>query len=311
MIKLTFNTDFKLRKIYILIAIILFSSIDEANAQRRRRRSSSNSSSIKSEIGGNIGISNAQGDFTGKGPGDGIITVNGFSINGTYSAHILPKRRSVSRDIHFMFKANIGYTSASFDNLGVSSGKEALDKPAGSGDYSQTNNNIILGRIKTETSILTAGIQVEYYFKDLVNFLHKNGYSRRRTHRSSSRYRQKSNRGNPYVALGLGINSVKSTPTIDPALKANSVGSNNGLPDNFTVGMIEGINSTVFSGTAAAGYRYKINRNVDFVGEFKFNLYFSDRIDAVNPSSDPTSRIEDVSYDFNSVFSAGIIYHLF
>lgn len=286
-----------MKKIYTLIAIVLFSSICETYAQRsnqRRKWNKRSSSIIKGEIGGNIGISNAQGDFTPKGSGDGLITVNGISVNATYSVNFLEKRRSPRKSIknHIILKANLGYTNANFNNLGISSGNEELSS-------TKTQNSVLLGRLKSKSSILSLGGQVEYYFKDLFNYFHR---SRRR--RRSSR----GTKGNPYVGIGMGINYVKSTPEYDPQAILGSVGDNGGLPDRYTPEVIAGINSVILSGNAAVGYRYKLNRQIDLVGELKINYYFSDRIDAVDTD---VNGIDNKFNDYNSVISIGAIYHLF
>lgn len=286
-----------MKKIYTLIAIVLFSSICETYAQRsnqRRRFNRRTSSAFKGEIGGNIGVSNFQGDFTPKGAGDGLIAINGISVNATYTIHAMQNRRSLHKSIknHLMLKLNAGFTSANFDNLGNSTGREDLNDI-------QTNNNVLLGRLKSKSSVLSFGGQVEYYFKDLFNYFHR---SRRR------RRSRRGTKGNPYVGIGMGINYVKSTPEYDPQAILRSVGDNGGLPDRYTPEVIAGINSVILSGNAAVGYRYKLNRQIDLVGELKINYYFSDRIDAVDTD---VNGIDNKFNDYNSVISIGAIYHLF
>lgn len=290
---------------------MLFSSIDGVNAQRRRRKPRSGASIIMSEVGGNIGISNFQGDFYNKGPLDGAVTINGFTINGTYSLHLVPKRRTQLKSLknHMVLKTNFGYTSASFNHFGISTGKEPLDKPLATDN---TDNNILLGRLETKTSIITLGTQLEFYYKDLVNYLHRSSRSRSRS-RSRRSMRGRISRGNPYAAVGFAVNLVKSTPS-DPFKdgKLAGFGSNTdfpGYPDNYTPEVIKGINEIVLSPTFALGYRYKITPSMDLVGEMKFIHYFSDRIDGVD--TDVSPKIDDKSNDYNTTITAGLIYHLF
>ncbi len=285
-----------MKKIFILIAIILFSSIDDANAQRRRRRRSrankpGKSVMLRHEIGGNIGASNFQGDFTPEGPGDGLIGINGFSINATHSMHFLPKRRSSKFLRHLVLKSNLGYTTGNFDNLGLSTGKEPL---AGT---SADHSHILLGRLTSEAKILSFGTQVEYYFKDFFNYMYRGRSRRYRNRRGRS-----SSKGNMYIALGLGVNKINSSFNYD-------VPNPNILPDNYTPEVFGGIDSVIFSGSGALGYRYKIARSLDLVTELKVNYYLSDRVDAIN--TDPATNIQNQFNDYNSVLSLGVIYHLF
>ncbi len=277
------------------------------NAQETKRRNKHRGRTFKvqHEIGGNIGLSNFQGDFNGDGPADGLILVNGFTLNATHSAHLIPIRRSRHdhRFVkHLVLKSHLGITTASFDNLGVSSGNEPLTK---GGDPTQVESDVLLGRITAESTVITLGTQVEYYLKDIVSYLHKNPRGRGKGRRVGFRGRRRYHRGNPYVALGIGINYVDSTPSTDPEAILTNAGGNAGLPDNFTPEVLRGIKSTVFSGTLAFGYRYKLRSNLDLVGEIKFNQYFSDRVDAVKPI------VDNDNLDKNTNLTAGIIYRLF
>ncbi|MGY5352425.1 hypothetical protein ACXGQW_07665 [Wenyingzhuangia sp. IMCC45533] len=288
-----------MKKIYILIAVILFSSIDDANAQRRRRRTRRSNSNVRiqHEVGGNVGISNFQGDFSGDGPADGQILVNGFTINATHSAHLVPARRTRNNGgfaKHLVLKTNLGYTKGSYDNLGISTGNERLDK---NGDPSQVDSDVLLGRLSSEASIITLGTQLEFYFKDMITYLHRS--SRRRY----SRRGRSGGRGNVYLGVGFGVNYVSSDA--EYSLAGTNVGNNNGLPDNYDASVIGGIDEAVFSGNFAVGYRYKLNPTMDLVGEIKFNQYFSDRIDAVEPV------VGNDTNDYNTNITVGVIYHLF
>jgi len=295
-----------LKKIYILGAIILLFSITSANAQRRNQRDrniKNSSSRLRGEIGGNIGVSNAQGDYTRPGFVDGRIVVNGVSINATYSLHIMQKRRSIkslNKDLknHLILKSNLGYTNANFNNLGTSTGKEPLSSI-------NTRNQILLGRASAKTNIISLGTQLEYYFSDMLMYLHQ-----------SHRYRGTSRRvkkGALYVGLGFGINCVNSKYDYDVP---SDVGSSNrwGLPDRYTPHVLKGLdNSIIISGNFAVGYRYKFNKEINLLAELKTNYYFSDRIDATDttPNKGPATGIENKFNDYNTVLSIGAIYHLF
>ncbi|NJB81478.1 hypothetical protein GGR97_000237 [Wenyingzhuangia aestuarii] len=298
---------------------MLFFSYANVNAQwsRGRRRIVL----YQHEIGGNIGVSNFQSDFKANGPIDGLVTINGLSINATHSVHLLPRRYDASIFVkRLILKSNFGYSYGSFNNHGLGTGNELLyknvdpsqdtrDGNADGKDYSRTPNNVLLARLTSKTSIITFGTQLEFYFKDITSYLHR-----------FNKYRQKS-KANPYIALGFGANYVSSTPSYDQEALNNNAGSNTaesgGLPDNYTPETITGIKGLVISATAAIGTRYKLSRSVDLVTEMKINYYLSDRIDAVNPDLKDTNSFgsqgtdADKFNDYNTVISVGIIYHLF
>gem|GEM_PF-4770151 len=281
---------------------------------QRYRNVGSRTSNLKGELGGNFGVSNFQGDYTQKGL-EGLrndkIVLNGISINATYSLHIMQKwksRKERKRSFetvyfelrnHLILKSNLGFTNGSFDNLGISTGKESLNPPT-------TRNNILLGRASAKTSILSFGTQLEYYFSNMLLFLDQS----RRYEGTSRRY----NKGAFYVGIGLGINCVNSKYDYDVP---SDVPSSNiwGLPDRYNPQVLGGLdNSIVFSGNFALGYRHRLNHKIDLVTELKTNYYFSDRIDATNttPNSElPPTGIENEFNDYNTVLSIGAIYHLF
>lgn len=303
-----------MKKIYTLAVIVVLFSITTANSQIRNKRVrdiKGSSSHLKGEIGGNIGVSNFQGDYTQEGPGNGRIVANGISVNATYSLHFKQikqkwksfkerKRsfRSLSVDLRnrLILKSNLGYTNATFDNLGISTGKEPLNP-------SKTPNNILLGRASSKTSIISFGTQLEYYFSNMLMYLHQ-----------SHKYRgtgRRTKKGVMYVGIGFGINHVNSE--YDYNVPSN-IDSNGGLPDRYTPQVLKGLeNEIIFSGNFAIGYRYKLNSEINLVAELKTNYYFSDRIDATDTTPDtglPTGIANEFN-DYNTVVSIGAIYHLF
>lgn len=289
-----------MRKIYVLITIILLSSIDEASAQKRRRRTQNpTSSKLKGEVGGDIGISNFHGDFWNRGPIGGLVAGNGFAINGTYSIHRVPLRRT-NRDKfmnHLVLKSNIGYTRGNFNNNGISSGKELL--PA---DLTKAQSHVLLGRLSSTTNVFSIGTQLEYYLNDMFSFLHRRSTRKKgiRAYDAVRRY----NRFNPYLGLGFGFNYVDSKFKYDSDLIANQI-----YPDNYVPEVLGGISKVILSFNGAIGTRYKLNKKLDLVGELKVNFYLSDRIDAVN--TDPSPVIKNEFNDYNTVLSVGAIYHIF
>ncbi|NIJ44120.1 hypothetical protein FHR24_000559 [Wenyingzhuangia heitensis] len=299
-----------MKNIYLLIVILALSYAD-VNAQWNRRKRKT--VLYQHEIGGNIGFSNFQADFEPNGPANGLITINGLSINATHSVHLLPRRYDSSIFVkRLILKSNFGYSYGSFNNYGVGTGKELLytTNTAGEKDYSKTPNNILLARLTSKTSIITFGTQLEFYFRDITSYLHR-----------FNKYRQR-NKMNPYIALGFGANYVNSTPSYDQEALTNNAGSSSaksgGFPDNYILGeTVKGIKGLVLSATAAIGTRYKLSREVDLVTEMKINYYLSDRIDAVNPDLKDSNSFSsqgvdgDKFNDYNTVISVGIIYHLF
>jgi len=265
------------------------------NAQLRRYKSRKGNL-FQQEIGANIGVSNFQGDFTSDGAADGLITVNGFSINATHSLYMLPRRYNEGGLLKkLVLKSNFGYTYGSFNNHGISSGDEPLFLLVnGQKDYSTTANSTRLGRLTSKTSIISFGTQLEYYFKDVRKYIRKYSRSGDNT------------KFNPYIALGFGLNYVSTTVSYDDEAIINNAGGNNGLPDHYTFETIGDVNQLVFSGSIAMGTRYKLNRLYDLVAEMKINSYFSDTVDGVEPDISGNSFS-----DYNVAISLGVIYHLF
>ena len=330
-----------MKKVYLLIAVLLFSSIHEVNAQKKsaRRRGKKATYIMQHEVGLNAGISNFQGDFTQSGPFDGLVTINGFTINGTHSMHWIKSRRNRRRKKdtnilnHLMIKSSIGYTQGNFNNLLNSTGDEDLLALSSSGDNG-IHTDIIEGRITSETSIISLSSQAEFYFRDLVNYLHQSSRARGRSRRSRSRrYRRSSSRrsryssrrrrstnhkGNVYVAAGIGLNIVNSASTTDLTTDERVLLQQvNGtiLPDLWTQEVLEDLDPAfVFSGSFAIGYRYRLARSVDLVAEIKSNLYTSDAIDAINPSNSTNPNFDesvDTAVDYNTNITLGVVYHLF
>jgi len=350
-----------LKNIYILIALIVFSTLDNANAQRKRKsrgRKSNAAYILQHEVGISAGVSNFQGDFTSEGLLDGLVTVNGFSINALHSMHLIKsrrkrrgariRRRRKSNGLlsHFMLKSNIGYTKGSFDNFGISDGNGAIFQNFNDGNTNNDVNSIILqGKTTSETSIITFGTQIEYYFQDLVSYLHRSSRARalsrnRYRKRSRSRYRRRKrkgyrrrgqslNKGNIYLTAGFGLNIVNSTfsyPFEDATFRNSTTDANgNSNPDNINLtngrvvypdalneNVYQDYNKAVFSLTAGLGYRYKISRTIDIFTEIKYNTYATDFIDGVNPSISPLiNNSIDTDNDYNTNISLGVIYHLF
>lgn len=291
------------------IVFTIFIILTSFSAESQKRRSTAtfrHNPSLKHEVGVMGGVSNFQGDFVNDAPVDGNLLVNGFSINAVHTAHILPKtyyKNSLYH--HFMLKSNFGYTKANFEN------SLYFNEIKPYSDYALTPtkypSNGLLGKLTTNSSVISLNTQLEYQFGNLNNLLHINQRSRLAI------------KSSPYIGVGLGFNYVISKPLYDQ--DAINLGMNgNGYPDNYTAETIKGINKLVISNNLALGYRHKINRNYDIFAEYRLNYYLSDRVDGVNPdlkdsnsfNSIGNSALEaDKSNDYNHTINIGLLYHLY
>lgn len=274
-----------MKKLFLFISLTLLLTT-KSNAQRHFI--------YQHEVGTNIGISNTQSDFVAKGPFDGKATINGFALEGAHYLHILPRRYGGSQLLrHTVLKTSLAINISTFDNSSYGTEDAKLNNPP-EYTYANTPNDILLGRLKAKTTLISLDNEIQLYFKDIVRFLHK-----------YNRYRSKS-RTNPYIALGIGINYVNATPTYDPEALENNAGGGNGYPDNYQASFIAKTNTIAISGNFAFGARYKAGTNYDLIGQMGFKYFFSDWIDGVNPDLEG-NKIND----FNTVISLGIVYHMF
>ncbi|WP_143155216.1 hypothetical protein [Wenyingzhuangia marina] len=282
-----------------LLLFILFTLLltTKSNAQRRFI--------YQHEFGAEGGISNFQSDFVAKGPADGKATINGFSLSGTHYLHILPRRYGASKIYrHTILKTSLGINATTFDNTSYGTGTKPLSDPP-KYTYQSTPSKILLARLNSKTTIISLDNELQFYFKDIIRFLHK-----------YNRYRNKS-KVNPYVSVGLGIHYFNATPSYDQEAIDNQAGWNQtpgasngtgdpGYPDNYKASYIAKTNTVTVSGNLAFGARYKASPYYDLVAQINVKYYLSDWMDGVNPELS-----SNMANDFNSVISVGFIYHAF
>lgn len=273
-----------MKKLFLFISFILL-FITNSYAQRHFI--------YQHEVGANIGISNSQTDFLAKGPFDGKATINGFAIEGNHYLHILPRRYG-SNDIlkHLVLKTSLSINVSNFDNSSFGTENALLNNPPNY-TYQTTPNEVLLGRLSSKTTLISIDNNIQYYFKDVIRFLHK-----------YNKYRSKS-KTNPFISIGLGINYLNATTNYDNEALINNAGGD-GYPDNYGNNSIKDQSTVVISGNFGFGARYKASKKYDLVGQIGFKYFLSDWIDGVNPDIE-----SNVINDFNTVISVGLIYHLF
>lgn len=229
---------------------------------------------FQNEFGLNAGVSNFQGDFAAKGPLDGKILINGFSVNATHFLHLVTREYGVNPLYkRIMLKTSLGINMSSFDNNGK-------------GD---SRNDKVLKQLTSKTTIISLDNEFQLFYKDLVKYLHR-----------YNKYRTKS-KLNPYVGLGFGINYVNTSVN-------HNYDTNNLYPDNYTSEYLQDQNTVIISANLSVGARYKASKRYDLVTQMGFKYYLSDNVDGVNP--DP-KKVNNTANDFNTVISVGVIYHMF
>ena len=176
---------------------------------------------------------------------------------------------------HIMLKSELNFVSK--------------PKLRNSGKYTEGNGNLaqILRAMKGSFSVISLGIQAEYYFKDLKEYMHPYSYMK----------------WNPYVTFGFQYAMYNNTLTSDLGDWTNdpmilpSIFNN---PNDLAIGS-GGIATVVFGG----GVRYKLSKSIDLAGNFICQHFLSDAVDGLQSSS-PKNK----NNDYFAHAQIGIIYHL-
>lgn len=157
------------------------------------------------------------------------------------------------------------------------------------GTYTLGNTDLArqLRAMKGSISLLNVGIQGEYYFKDLRDFM----------------FPYSDIKWNPYVSLGFKYSRYTNTLTSElgdwqtdiTVLPLKYRGAN-----QLAVG-----SGNAFSLTLGAGTRYKLSEKFDLAANFNWQYFFSDAIDGLQ-----TDHISNKKNEWLIHLQVGIIYHL-
>lgn len=176
---------------------------------------------------------------------------------------------------HFMVKTELNYMAEeSFKNYG---------------EYTEGDSPsaIRLRNMIGTISMVNFGFQLEYYYKELKEFM----------------YPYSEIKWNPYLSLGFKYSSYYNT------LKSN-LGDWRAditiLPIKYrTPGHLAVGSGGAFSFVLGAGTRYKLNEKFDLAANFNWQFFFSDAVDGLQANVPENKNNEWLIH-----FQLGIIYHL-
>jgi hypothetical protein len=157
------------------------------------------------------------------------------------------------------------------------------------GKYIEGNSTLAvqLRAMKGTSTITNFGIQGEYYFKDLREFMFP--YSEMKW--------------NPYVSLGFKYSLYKNTLTSDLGDWRSDITV---LPLKYRQpGQLDIGSGSAFSLILGAGTRYKLSEKFDLAANFNWQYFFSDAIDGLQ-----TDDISNKKNEWLVHLQVGVIYHL-
>ena len=157
------------------------------------------------------------------------------------------------------------------------------------GEYTLGNNQLAIQLRAMKGSIVMTnfGVQGEYYFKDLREFM----------------FPYSDMKWNPYVSLGFKYSRYKNTLTSDLGDWRSDISV---LPikyqgaDQLAVG-----SGGAFSLILGAGTRYKLSEKFDLAGNFNWQYFFSDAVDGLQ-----ANHLSNKNNEWLIHLQVGIIYHL-
>jgi len=157
------------------------------------------------------------------------------------------------------------------------------------GRYIEGNSELALQlrAMKGSVKLTNFGVQAEYYFKDLREFM----------------FPFSEIKWNPYLSLGLKYSRYKNTLTSDLGDWRTDISVLPGkytAPGNLAVG-----NGGSFSFILGAGTRYKLSEKFDLAGNFNWQFFFSDAVDGLQ-----ANHLSNKNNEWLIHLQVGIIYHL-
>lgn len=157
------------------------------------------------------------------------------------------------------------------------------------GKYIEGNSNLAkqLRAMKGTVSMLNLGIQGEYYFKGLSEFM----------------FPYSDMKWNPYLSLGFKYSIYKNTLESNLGDWRTDITL---LPTKYrTPGNLATGNGAGFSFILGAGTRYKLSKKLDLAVNLNWQFFFSDAIDGLQ-----ANVIENKNNEWLLHLQVGIIYHL-
>lgn len=231
------------------------------------------------ELGVHIGTSTIHTDYGERDNFQSNYANNATSISVTHTLHFFNKNQK--------WNANTGI----WDNLAVRTElnmiKSSRFNHQGRTATSTSTMGEQLRAMEGSVSIINTGIQVEYYFKYLKDFMDP----------------LSKNKWNPYVLGGVQYsmfsNSLESSLG-DWRTNPNVLPSKYRSPEALAIG-----NGTALAASFGGGTRYKITKKMDLNIQLNWQYFFSDGVDGLKPDVP-----ENKNNDWLMNMQMGIIYHL-
>ncbi len=210
---------------------------------------------ISFEAGVNLGISAIQSDFGENGDLESSVYGNiGTTFAGTFYMDFINRRNSTSYHWlknHTKIKGEVSYTKANIDHFGATIKEDTYSAP-------------LYKAMHGTASIISFGAIFEYHIFDISEFNPKN-----------------TNIFSPYV--GVGVLGSYSSPTISSDLGDYTTNALV-LPAGYrTDNSINTKSETTFSLVYSLGTRIKMNYYSDLILDTRWQQFFSDNIDGLNP----------------------------
>ena len=157
------------------------------------------------------------------------------------------------------------------------------------GKYTVGNSPLALQlrAMKGSISLFNIGVQGEYYFKDLKEFM----------------FPFSEEKWNPYVSIGFKYSRYSNTLTSelgDWRTDITVLPEKYRAADQLAVG-----NGSAYSLTLGAGTRYKLSEKFDLAANFNWQFFFSDAVDGLQ-----TDHISNKKNEWLIHLQVGVIYHL-
>ena len=157
------------------------------------------------------------------------------------------------------------------------------------GKYTVGNSQLAqqLRAMKGSISLMNVGVQAEYYFKDLREFM----------------FPYSEIKWNPYLSFGFKYSRYTNTLTSDLGDWRTDITV---LPQKYRApGQLAVGKGNAFSLVIGGGTRYKLSEKFDLAANFNWQYFFSDALDGLQ-----TDHISNKKNEWLVHLQVGIIYHL-
>lgn len=180
-------------------------------------------------------------------------------------------------------KTELNYTSLDLENSGKYSNRTSIDGKK-------------LKAMTGKVTMISAGLNLEYYLKDLGEFLYPYNDNASFNPFLTLGFRYSMLDKHIFSDYGAGYDSKKDGDTITPDVLA---------PKYYQPGGIVTGSGKAFALNLGLGTRYRINQSFDVAAQGGWQIYFDDNVDALQ-LDEPANKFNDWTFSFQ----VGVVYHL-